>query len=215
MRSKFTMLPSVGLALVCGMAFQGQNAQGQSNPQKFAIINMQEALLSTRDGKQAVIDLKAKFAPKEQEFQKRTEELQRKQDELRKTENTISEEKKAALARDIDSMTKALQRDTDDAREDVNQEQQKVLNELGMKIMQVLNKYASEKGYTMVFDVSGQPNNILFATNSIDVTHDIIALYDTTAPTTSAAPSKPTASSPTSVKRPPAPAPAASTPAAH
>ncbi len=128
MRSKFTMLPGIALALVCGLAFQGQNAQGQSSPaQKFAIINMQETLLSTKDGKQAVIDLKAKFAPKEQEFQKRTEELQRKQDELRKTENTISEEKKAALARDIDAMTKSLQRDTDDAREDVNQEQQKVL----------------------------------------------------------------------------------------
>ena len=60
----------------------------------------------TRDGKQAAIDLKAKFAPKEQEFQKRTGRLQRKQDELRKTENTISEEKKASLTRDIDSMTK-------------------------------------------------------------------------------------------------------------
>jgi hypothetical protein len=80
--------------------------------------------------------------------------------------------------------------------------------------MQVLNKYASEKGYTMVFDVSGQPNNILFATNSIDVTHDIIALYDMAPPTTSSAPAKPTAASPTSVKRPAAPAPAASTPAA-
>jgi outer membrane protein len=216
MTSKFTMLPGFALALVCSLACQGQTAQAQSSPgpQKFAIINMQETLLSTKDGKQAVIDLKAKFAPKEQEFQKRTEDLQRKQDELRKTENTISEEKKAALARDIDSITKALQRDTDDAREDVNQEQQKVLNELGMKIMQVLNKYASEKGYTMVFDVSGQPNNILFATNSIDITHDIIALYDTTAPTTSAAP-KPSASSPTSAKRPAAPAPATSAPAAH
>jgi outer membrane protein len=220
MRSKFTILSGLAwsgfaLALVCSPALQGQLAPGQSGPQKFAIINMQEALLSTKDGKQAVIDLKAKFAPKEQEFQKRTEELQRKQDELRKTENTISEEKKAALAREIDSITKALQRDTDDAREDVNQEQQKVLNELGMKIMQVLNKYASEKGYTMVFDVSGQPNNILFATNSIDVTHDIIALYDTTAPASFSAPAgKAPAASPTSVKRPAAPAPAASTPAA-
>ncbi len=63
-------------------------------------------------------------------------------------------------------MTKSLQRDTDDARQDVNQEQQQVLNELGGKIMQVLNKYASDKQLTMVFDVSGQPNNILFASNS-------------------------------------------------
>jgi outer membrane protein len=214
MRSKITIL-SV-LTLACGLNVWGQAAPAQTGPQKFAIINMQETLLSTKDGKQAVVDLKTKFAPKEQEFQKRTEDLQRKQDELRKTENTISEEKKAALARDIDAMTKSLQRDTDDAREDVNQEQQKVLNELGMKIMQVLNKYASDKGYTMVFDVSGQPNNILFATNSIDVTRDIIALYDASAPSSLAAPApKPAAPSPTSsAPKRPTTTPASTTPAA-
>jgi hypothetical protein len=30
----------------------------------------------------------------------------------------------------------------------------------------------------MVFDISGQPNNVMFATNSIDITRDIISLYD-------------------------------------
>ncbi len=200
MRSKLTILPVLALALSFG-------ARAQS-PQKFAIINMQQVILETKDGKQAVIDLKAKFAPKEQEFQKRTQDLQQKQDELRRTENTISEEKKAALSRDIDTMTKNLQRDTDDAREDVNQEQQKVLNQLGGKIMQVLNKYANEKQYTMVFDVSGQPNNILFASSAVDITHDIIALYDQTSPSTPAAkpPTSTTSAAPAPAKRPVTPA---------
>jgi outer membrane protein len=202
MRSKLT-IPAI-LALACGMSAWAQA------PQKLAIINMQQVILETKDGKAAVSELKAKFAPKEQEFQKRAEDLQRKQDELRKTENTISEDKKAALARDIDSMTKSLQRDTDDAREDVNQEQQKVLNELGGKIMQVLNKYSNEKQFTMVFDVSGQPNNILFASTAIDITHDIIMMYDTQPPaSSSAAPAKAPATSTTSAppaKRPAAPA---------
>lgn len=209
MRNKFTILPVLALA-------SGLGAWAQA-PQKFAIINMQQVILETRDGKQAVVDLRAKFAPKEQEFQKRTEELQQLQDQLRKTENTISEEKKLALQRDIDNKTKGLQRDTDDAREDVNQEQQKVLNELGGKIMQVLNKYSADKGYTMVFDVSGQPNNILFASSAIDITHDIISLYDSTAPSAGSkpAPASSTTTAPAPAKRPaaaagsatPAPAP--------
>jgi len=206
MRNKFTILAF--LALACGL-----NAWAQA-PQKLAIINMQEVILKTKDGQKAVADLQAKFAPKQQEFQKRAEELQRKQDELRKTENTISDDKKAALARDIDAMNKSLQRDTDDTREDVNQEQQKMLNELGGKIMQVLNKYASDKQFTMVFDVSGQPNNILFASTAIDITHDIIAMYDAQAPAASAAPAKPaasTTSAPAPAKRPAAPATAPAT----
>src|ERR1700685_1050966 len=66
-------------------------------PLKLAVIDMQSALLSTKDGQKAVAELKAKFAPKEQEFQKRQQELVAKQDQYRKTENTISEEAKAAL----------------------------------------------------------------------------------------------------------------------
>jgi outer membrane protein len=209
MRSQSIVLPV--LALACGLSAWAQA------PQKFAIINMQQVILETKDGKQAVIQLKTKFAPKEAEFQKRAEDLQRKQDELRKTENTISDEKKAALTRDIDAMTKTLQRDTDDAREDVNQEQQKVLNDLGGKIMQVLNKYASDKQYTMVFDVSGQPNNILFASSGIDITREIITMYDASAPAAPAAAAKPPAAPPaatTSAPKRTAPAaPAATAPA--
>lgn len=193
MRSQLAILPLLVLASTVGARAQA--------PQKFAIINMQQVILETKDGKQAVIDLKQKFAPREQEFQKRTEELQALQETLRKTENTISEEKKAAITREIDQKTKSLQRDTDDAREDVNQEQQKILNQLGGRIMQVLNKYATDKGYTMVFDVSGQPNNILFAPPSIDITHDIIVAYDASSSGPAAAPS---AAAP--AKRPAAPA---------
>lgn len=206
MRSKLTIL-SV-LALACGL-----NAWAQA-PQKLGVINMQEVILKTKDGQKAVADLQAKFAPKQAEFQKRAEELQRKQDELRKTENTISDDKKAALARDIDSMTKSLQRDSDDVREDANQEQQKMLNELGGKIMQVLTKYSNEKQFTMVFDDSGQPNNILYAATAIDITRDIIALYDAQAPASPATPAvKPPAPAPTTSapKRPAAPATAPAT----
>jgi len=165
------------LALACG----GASAQ---TTLKIGVIDMQKALLSTKDGEKAVAELKAKFAPKEREFQKRQAELQAKQEQYRKTENTISEEAKATLARDIDAMTKNLQRDTDDARQDVDQEQQRVLNELGQKMMQVLQKYATDKQLTMILDVSGQPNNILFASNTIDVTRDIITMYDAAAPVT-------------------------------
>jgi len=196
-------------ALTCGVA------SAQTAP-KFGVIDMQKALLSTKDGQKAVEELKAKFSPKEQEFQKRQADLQAKQEQYRRTENTISEEAKANLARDIDAMTKNLQRDTDDARQDVDAEQQRVLNDLGQKMMAVLTKYSADKQLTMVFDLSGQPNNVLFASSTIDITSDIIKLYDAAAPVTpSAPPSAPAARPPASSAAPaPArrPAPATTTP---
>ena len=200
---------ALSLALGSGTAW----AQALAPPVKIAVVDMQSALLGTEDGKKAVAELTAKFAPKQQEFQKRQQELAAKQEQYRKTENTISDEAKATLARDIDAMTKTLQRDTDDARQDVEQEQQRVLNELGQKMMQVLQKYAVEKQLTMIMDVSGQPNNILFASSTIEITRDIIAVYNAAAPMTAVPAAKPAANPSSSVSKP-APAPKAAAPAA-
>lgn len=197
------------LAAVCAHA----QAPASAPAQKIATINMQQALAETADGKKAVADLRAKFGPKDQDFQRRSQELQATQEKLRKTQNTISEEAKAKLEGDIATMTRNLQRDSDDAKADMEAEEQKMVQELGGKIMQVINKYASDNQYAMVFDVSGQPNNIMFASAAVDITRDIIAMYDKAAPGTP--PAAPTTSSKPAPSAPkPAPsAPKAATPA--
>jgi outer membrane protein len=189
--------------------------------QKIAVIDMQSALLGTKDGQKAVAELKSKFTPKEQELQKRQQELQNKQDQYRKTENTISEDAKASLQRDIDGLQRGLQRDSDDANQDLQQEQQRILGDLSQKMNQVLSKYASDKQITMIFDVSGQPNNILFASTTTDITRDIIGLYDAAAPVTppatlapkpAPAAAAPPAPAPAAPKKPATPPPAGTTP---
>ncbi len=174
-------------ALVAGALLSSVGAWAQA-PQKIAVINMQDALVSTNDGKKAVADLRSKYGPRDQDFQKRSSDLQAKQEQYRKTQATLSDEQKAKMERDIDSMTKALQRDTDDAKQDMDADQQKVLQDLGGKIMQVVTKYATDNQYSLVFDVSGQPNNILFASNAVDITRDVISLYDKAAPVNPSAP---------------------------
>jgi outer membrane protein len=202
------------LALILAPAGGTAWAQALAPPVKIAVIDMQSAMLSTNDGQKAAAELKAKFLPKQQELEKRSQELAAKQEQYRKTENTISDEAKATLARDIDTMTKNLQRDTDDARQDAEQEQQKVLNELGQKMMQVLQKYAIEKQITMVMDVSGQPNNVLFASNQIEITRDIIAMYNAAAPMTAVPPAKASPNPSSSAPAPKAPAARPATPPA-
>jgi outer membrane protein len=207
------------LAVACSLSAWAQT-------QKLAVIDMQSALLGTSDGKKAAAELKAKFSPKEQELQKKQQEIQTKTEQLRKTENTISDEAKATLQRDIETLTRNLQRDSQDAEQDLQQEQQKILGDLSQKMQQVMNKYAIDKGLSMIFDVSGQPTNVLFASSSMDITRDIIVLYDSAnSVTPSAPPAKPAtappaggapATAPPAVKRPATtPAPATTTPPPH
>jgi outer membrane protein len=182
------------------------SAQVTTN-QKIGVIDMQSAMVATKDGQKAAADLRAKYAPRQQEFQQRQSQLQQKQDQFRRTENTMSEDAKAKLAADIDSIQRNLQRDTQDAEQDMNQDQQRIVQQLSGKMMKVVSKYAQDHQFQLVFDVAGQPNNIYFASNTIDVTRDIISLYDQENPS-SGATSSTSAPSPTRT----APAPGAARP---
>lgn len=152
--------------------------------QKIGVIDMQAALTTTKDGQKAAADLRGRYAPKQQEFQERQSEIQQKQEQYRRTENTMSDEAKTKLAQDIETMQKNLQRDTQDAEQDMNQDQQRVVQALSGKMMGVVTKYAQDHHFQLVFDVAGQPNNIFFASNTIDITRDVIALYDQENPAT-------------------------------
>jgi len=52
------------------------------------------------------------------------------------------------------------------------------MDELGGKMMAVLNSYAQQNGYVLVIDVSNPQTPVLFASNTIDITRDVIGLYD-------------------------------------
>jgi outer membrane protein len=164
------------------------------------VIDMQGALLQTKDGQKAAAELKTKFSPKEQELQKRNADLQSKQEQYRKTENA---EAKAVLARDIDTLQRNLQRDAQDARQDFDEEQNKLMGGLLQKMQQVLTAYANQNQITMVFDISAQPNNLLYADKGTNITAAIIAMYDKNdSVTPTAPPAKSPSASPAAPRRP-------------
>jgi outer membrane protein len=55
------------------------------------------------------------------------------------------------------------------------------LQGLGQKMMAVIERYARDNGYTLVVDVSNPQTPVLYASPSIDITKDIIELYDKSA----------------------------------
>jgi outer membrane protein len=195
LKKNFVVFP----ALVLGMAAM---AHAQT-PAKVAIIHVQNAILQTKDGQKAASELQGRFAPKKAALEKKQADIAALQDTLRKGSATMSEDAKAKLMRDIDASNKGLQRDTEDAQADLDAEQGKVMQELGNKVMAVLEKYATGNGYALVLDVSNPQTPVLWASQTIDITGDIVKLYDQANPGTGApAAAKPPAAAPTA--KPPA-----------
>jgi len=185
-------------ALLVGVSL-GAYAQGAATT-KVGIIHIQNAIISTKDGQKAAKDLQDKFAPTRARLEKKQADVESDRSKLSQGSNAMSAEQKEKLMRDIDQKTKALNRDTEDAQAELDQEQGKLMQELGQRIMAVIDKYAKDKGFSLILDVSSQQTPVLFAVDDINITTDIIKLYDQNAPA---------AGAPSAAPKPPAPKPAA------
>ena len=190
---------------MCLLAFGAAlAAHAQNPPTKVGVIHVQEALLSTKDGQKAANELQGKFAPKKTELEKKQGDINALQDQLRKGSATMNDDAKNKLMRDIDSKTTSLKRDSEDFDADVQEEEGKVMQELGAKMMKVLEKYATDNGFGVILDVSNPQTGVLWRAAAVDITADIIALYDKANPSTGGA--APAAAPAATAPRPAAPA---------
>jgi outer membrane protein len=192
LRKPFITFPA--LALGSAMLLHGQGSAPAPATTKVGIIHIQNAILGTKDGQKAANELQSRFMPKKQDLDKKQQSIAQLQDQLRKGSNTMSEDAKQKLMRDIDQNTKSLNRETEDAQAELDQEQGKIMQDLGQRIMAVIDKYAKDNGYTLILDVSSQQTPVLYAANGIDITNDIVGMYDKNAP-----PAAPTSAAPRSV----------------
>jgi len=145
---------------------------------KLAVINVQVAITSTAEGKQAAAELQSQFAPRQTELDNMRKQIEDLQTRLRTGSTTLSDDEKARLAREGDQMTRGYQRKQQESQDDFNDAQQEVVNRIGRKMMEVLDKYSKENGYVIVFDTSSQQTPVIYAANQIDMTQEIIRLYD-------------------------------------
>jgi outer membrane protein len=170
------------------------------------IINLRGAIGNTAEGKQASAELQSQFAPRSTEIDNMTKQINDLQQKLQAGQGKLSQDEEARLTAEGQRLTQRLDRRRSDFQEDATAAQQEVLERIGRKMVDVLDRYARENGFSVVLDTSGQNSPILYASNQIDVTQDIIRLYDQAYPVkagaTPAAP-KPAATTPKPTTPPP------------
>jgi outer membrane protein len=152
------------------------SAQTQA-PTKVAIIHIQQAILNTKDGQKAQADMGAKFGPTRAALEKKQSDIAALQDQLKKGAATMSDDAKNKIAKDIEALNKDLTRGGEDYDAEVQQEEGKLMNDLGQKMLDVVGKYAAQNGFAMVLDVSNQ-QTVLWADPSVNITAECIKLYD-------------------------------------
>jgi outer membrane protein len=140
------------------------------------------------EGKQAQAQLQSQFAPKQNELQNTQKQIEDIQRRLNEGARTLSDEEKAKLQRQGELLTRRLQRDNDGLNEELNAAQGEIVDAIGRKMLDVLDRYARENGYVAVFDTSAQGTPVVYGSSQADITQDVVRLYDQAYPVKGGAP---------------------------
>ena len=198
MNKMFRMTALVTVALIGSIAARAQAAPAgtAATANKVGVLSVRQAIVTTSEGKQASAELQSQFSARQSELESMNKKVNDLRQRLQAGQNTLSQEEQGRLTREGETLAKQLQRKQEEYQEDVNAAQQDVIDRIGRKMMDVLDRYARENGYATVFDTSAQTSPIIYASNQVDVTQDIIKLYDQAYPVKAAATTKPAAAKP-------------------
>jgi len=198
-----------GLVLASGTLMAQTPA---ASPSKICVINLQSAMVSTKEGQAAAETFRTKFSePKEKELQAKQAEINELTEKLQRGANTMSQTAQDDMKRTIDRKSTDYKRGVEDYQFDREEEQRKLLDDLSSKMQSVIARYAQENGCAVFLDVTNPNSGIMWISDTADVTRQIVEAYDKAQPSAGAPGARPA-----STVKPPATTPAkppATTPA--
>ena len=166
---------------------EAARASGSSEPTRVAVLNLRAAMANTAEGRQRIAALQAEFAPRAAELQDLQKRIEDNQTNMRTGGAILSQEDRTRLAGEYERLTRTFQRKQQDLQEDSNQAQQDAMNSMAGNMTKVIGNFSKENGYAVVLDISSQQESVLYSASQLDITRDIIRLYDKEYPPKAAA----------------------------
>lgn len=153
-------------------------AAAPAGPSKVAVIMFQAAVAQTNEGKRNFEEVEKKYQPKQTQLKQQSDEVDTLKKQLQTQSATLTDTERAQRLKSIDDKEKALQRSGEDAQNDFQQEIQQTYAQLAQKVYGSVQSYAQQNGYTLVLDASQQQSPVLYATQTNDITEQVIAAYN-------------------------------------
>ena len=141
---------------------------------KAAFVDIQRALQETEDGKAATARLKSLDESKRKALQKEQDSLMAEAATFEKQAPTMDEKIRTQKAQELQMKQRKLLDNSEKARAEVYEAQNKELAEITSKLSDVVAQIAQREGLTMVFTKDG----LAWAPSSLDLTNELIRLYN-------------------------------------
>src|SRR5215470_310953 len=149
---------------------------------KIGTINIEAAIFASNEGQRDGNEVAKKLEPKQTELKSLNDEIEGLKKQLTAQGASLNQDAKDDLTKKVEQKQKLLERNNQDLQEEARNQE----NEIGQRILRKMGplivKYASDNGYQLIIDTSGNnqwPNGpVLWQNQAIDITKTIVDQYN-------------------------------------
>ncbi len=141
---------------------------------KFAVVDMQRAMMETEEGMRMQANIKKVFETKQRQLENKQQELEREKVDIEKQQTVISED---ALRRRAEAWQRemvAFQQLSVQFNQELQKKQSEDTNALLSKMLPIVRRLATSQGYDMIVDRSA----VAYVRNDLDLTDRVITTFN-------------------------------------
>jgi outer membrane protein len=158
--------------ILCGALVAGvMLLPGTLAAQNVAFVNMNNILEDSPQAEEAMRELEQEFSPRDSQLVAEREELQQLRDRLEREGDLMTATQRADLEREFTARSREFRRAQESFTEDLNVRR----NEELAKLQRLINDAIIELARGRDIDLILTERNVLYASDRIDITDDIIA----------------------------------------
>ena len=166
------------LALLIGISVCGVsgNVLAQDAAMKVGFVDLQKVIDSSEEGKRAQEQMKQKAAQLEEEAKKMQTEFETAKADYEKqlSSDMLTPEAKSEKRDEISRMERDYTRFVRDSQSELRMMEQRSLKQLLENVGKIVVEYGKNNNFTLILEAG----NILYGSEQIEITNDIITLYN-------------------------------------
>jgi outer membrane protein len=143
---------------------------------KIAYCDLQRAFAEVDEGKSAKARLEQMRDAKQKEIDKEQEQLKKEKEVFEKQMPTMTEATRAQQGGELQKKFVDLQQRFEKGRNELAQTERETLSGILAKMQPIIQSIAQRDSFTMVFEKTD--SGLLYAPASLDITNDLIRLYN-------------------------------------
>ncbi len=177
------------LVMVLGL-WAASTSMGLSQAVKIGFVDSLGVLQGTEEGKAGIGEVEKYVQGKQQELQGLQKQVDDLKNKLSEQARVLSADAATQMQQQIGENEKKLRRNTEDSQAEVGKRRDALLNKMSSKIQVIIRDYAEKNGYSVIFL---REQNQPYVKPSLDVTQEIVRIYNEQNPVAGAAAAVPPA----------------------